>query len=124
MSSILKLTLPWPNRELSPNYRPPHWSVKAKAVAAARAVGAGLEIPADFTFPKKARFEMTLTLHPAPRRATTDTDNVLSSCKAVIDGIFQNINANDRQVYRTVIERGDCDKNKIGYIDFTLAVME
>lgn len=124
MSSILKLTLPWPNRVLSPNYRPPHWSVKAKAVAEARALGAGLEIPADFTFPKKARFEMTLVLHPAPRRATTDTDNVLSSCKAVIDGIFENIGANDRQICRTVIERGEPDKNKTGYIDFMLAVLE
>ncbi len=82
---MIRITLPLPDRILSPNARC-HWATKSRAVKAARAT---------------ARYEATVAggaclmlttaridiraLHKIARRR--DRDNLISSCKAYFDGL-------------------------------------
>jgi crossover junction endodeoxyribonuclease RusA len=91
-----EIVLPWPSRDLHPNARG-HWSKRAKAAKAARyeagvrTLGAGWQ---GATLPE-GRIHVWIDAYP-PDRRHRDTDGVLSSLKAALDGIADVLGVNDR----------------------------
>lgn len=84
--------LPWPHKDLSPNSRC-HWSKKSKAAKSYRAAchilcrAAGIKAP-------EGKILLSLEFIP-PDRRSRDLDNLLSSCKALLDGIADALAVND-----------------------------
>lgn len=93
----LTLDLPWPPRGLSPNARPAHWAVLARAkkgyrarcraIALAAGCGGVLGAPAE-------RLAVHLIFVP-PNRRSRDWDNLLASMKAGLDGVADALGVDD-----------------------------
>jgi len=103
----IKLTLPWPDKELSPNAHL-HWRDKTEYQVAATNTGYLLvrekygNQPGNFI----GDLALTLTFYP-PDRRRRDADNLLASLKHHIDGVCQAAGADDSQIKRVVLEWGD-----------------
>lgn len=93
----LEIELPWPDRALSPNARL-HPLAKARAFKAAKARAYVLTKGAlHGDMPKLrdgSRMNLRLVVYPASRRRR-DEDNLLASCKALLDGIAAAIGIDD-----------------------------
>ena len=93
---MIAVSLPWPDRLLSPNSRS-HWAAKAKATRAARFT-AFMATRAEFTRPprppKWERVALAVTFNP-PSRRRYDRDNLQSSLKAYFDGIADWLGVDD-----------------------------
>jgi crossover junction endodeoxyribonuclease RusA len=96
------ITLPWPDKGLSPNARL-HWAPKAKLKAAARAdahiltrarMVASLTATAAIISPDK--IPMTITFYP-PDKRLRDDDNMVGSFKSYRDGIADALGVDDRR---------------------------
>ncbi len=105
---MIRICLPFPHRDLSPNARV-HWSTHAKRAKAARQDAyyatreqraAPIEWRKDFE-----PLPVKLTFCPPDGRAR-DTDNMLSSCKAYLDGIADAIGVDDSR-WQLSIGRGE-----------------
>ena len=103
------IEIPWPPRGLSPNARIHHMA-RAALVSAYRKECAILLM--YHTSPKErqyAREKVALTLdvtfwHPTARKP--DTDNMLASIKAGIDGVCQALHIDDGKFRRISLEVG------------------
>lgn len=97
----LTITLPWPAKELSPNARV-HWAVRNKHRKAAREGAAWLAL---ITLGRKklafARAAVTIEFSP-PDRRKRDVDNMLASCKAMLDGVAEAIAIDDSNWFITM----------------------
>ncbi len=94
----LKLTLPWPPRELSPNFRG-HWTAVAAAKRKYRAACWALTLDA-MAGAIPARSDSKLRVHLvfyAPDRRHYDLDGLLSRMKSGIDGVADALKVNDRR---------------------------
>src|SRR3546814_8584353 len=83
MSNSVRLT--WPDRASHPNSRG-HWSKRAKANKAMRKAAYYLTLGANVKAPENGDIRVVLTFYP-PDRRQRDRDNLLSNCKAYLDGI-------------------------------------
>lgn len=85
MSQRLVITLPLPDRVLSPNARC-HWATKSRAVKAARATAqyAATVAGGACQWLTTARIDIR-AFHTINRRR--DRDNLIASCKAYLDGL-------------------------------------
>lgn len=92
----LTLDLPWPPRALSPNARPAHWAVLARAKKAYRARCRAIALAAGAgQFPlSEGRLAVHLVFVPPSRRAR-DWDNLLASMKAGLDGVADALGVDD-----------------------------
>ena len=88
-----EVTLPWPLRELSPNWRG-HWAKKAKAVKAYRKACFVLAKEAGLLFDGPGEVHLWITFNKPSRRATDD-DNLVASFKAGRDGIADAMGIDD-----------------------------
>jgi crossover junction endodeoxyribonuclease RusA len=96
----LELTLPWPDKRLSPNARV-HWAVKAKAVKDARQRSFFAAYQAGIRRLRYAgRVGLTYTFHPPDKRAR-DLDNLIASTKAISDGISDALRIDDSRFVPT-----------------------
>ena len=92
----MKVTLPWPTKELSPNARI-HWAKKAKAAKQYRCdcylltKAAGLKIDWD------GDVHAWIDFYP-PDRRNRDDDNCISSFKAGRDGMADALGIDDRRI--------------------------
>lgn len=86
------ITLPWPDKRLSPNARV-HWATKAKAVKAARWVAFGRMLGST-QFHGVRGLQVSYTFHPSDARRR-DLDNLIASTKASTDGIAQACSVDD-----------------------------
>jgi len=104
MTQTLSISLPWPSKTLSPNARV-HWRrvAEIKKLAKRDAFYATKtltrEIPAD-------KLSVRLSFFPPDRRAR-DTDNMLSSMKAALDGISQAVGIDDSKWLLQIAPRGE-----------------
>ncbi len=90
----VRLSLPWPDRNLSPNARC-HWAVKAKAVKSARNCARVLTLQAlKFRKPRWTAATLHWEFHPKTTNKV-DGDNAESACKAFRDGIADALGMDD-----------------------------
>jgi crossover junction endodeoxyribonuclease RusA len=103
---MLTVTLPWPNRLLSPNV-PGHWAAKAKAKKAYRTAckrivdeteGAMPSMPPDGAVRVSMRF-------CPPDKRHRDLDNLMASMKSGLDGLADALGVND-SVFRPSVDWG------------------
>jgi len=99
------IELPWPSHELSPNARV-HYRVKAKAAASAKFEGRLFALESKMQIPNDKPLVMEVVFSP-PTRRHFDADNLLSSCKAALDGIFAACGADDHQIKKILIDLDD-----------------
>ena len=92
-----EIVLPWPSRDLHPNSRG-HWSKRARAAKSARETAHLLAIEAGWHRAEWADGDLFVWIdfYP-PDRRHRDTDGLLSSCKAALDGIADGMGVNDRR---------------------------
>lgn len=91
----LTVTLPWPDKDLSPNARI-HWRRKSRLVKMARqaAWGAVLEARRQANAIRGERLHLTWVFCP-PDRRRRDADNIIASLKAANDGIADALGFDD-----------------------------
>jgi crossover junction endodeoxyribonuclease RusA len=98
MSSIT-ITIPLPERALSPNTRV-HWSRKAKAVKRYRRLAWAASFDATPCTPERWAKASVAIVAYYPTRRHPDPDNLIASLKAAFDGIADaGIVANDRGLW-------------------------
>ena len=100
----LTLTLPWPPADLSPNSRG-HWSKLARAKKAYRAACAWTAKEQGARKVEADALAVRITFVPPDRRAR-DTDNMLASIKAGLDGLADVLGVDDSR-WTLTIARAD-----------------
>jgi crossover junction endodeoxyribonuclease RusA len=101
----LKLTLPWPLKELSPNART-HWRTLAKAKKAYRQACAWTATEQGVRRIDPGPLVVSLLFVP-PDRRPRDTDNMLASLKAGLDGLADVLGVDDRLWTLEIARSGD-----------------
>lgn len=99
--SAQTVILPWPSKSLSPNARV-HWAVAAKSKKAHRNAAYMLAKKAGIKLAPDARPLVSLTFVP-PDRRPRDRDNMLASCKSLLDGLADAMGCDDAR-WRLAIE--------------------
>jgi crossover junction endodeoxyribonuclease RusA len=89
----ITISLPWPASELSPNSRK-HWTVKAKAVKAARNEAFYTTRTSFLPIYQPARVSVKFVFYP-PDYRRVDLDNLISRMKSACDGICDGLQWND-----------------------------
>ena len=90
----MKLVLPWPPRELSPNARHGHWSTLARAKQRYRFACAVQARTQGVGAVQAREIAMSLVFVPPDRRAR-DLDNLIASMKAGLDGLADVLGVDD-----------------------------
>lgn len=120
--NTLTVTLDWPDPSLSPNARVDRralYELKRGArhtgrILTLEAIGGG---PLPFT--KRDKLKLVVVYCPPDERGRDLFDNAPASAKSLVDGVFDALEVNDRQIVRVESEWGEpCDR---GRIVFTLA---
>jgi crossover junction endodeoxyribonuclease RusA len=89
----MRITLPWPPKQLSPNARV-HWRQKAECVKSFRALCRWSAYTQGARPLVKDIVPMTITFHP-PDARRRDRDNMIASCKALMDGLSDAFGVDD-----------------------------
>lgn len=87
------VTLGWPPRECSPNWRG-HWSKKAKAAKAYRLDCFYLAKEAKLAIDFEGPIHLWISFNKPSRRAM-DEDNMIASMKSGLDGLAEALKVND-----------------------------
>lgn len=98
------INLPWPPKEVWPNFRARTHHARSRGLKQARA-WAVLATKADMPRPDlpEGQIKLLLTFHKKPSGPAPDRDNCLSSAKAYLDGIAEAWGVNDRRFEPSVI---------------------
>ncbi len=106
MSKLMcELLLPFPDRELSPNNHAA-WQVKESARQTAKDTGFVLARAFYEPFAPGDDYHARLTFCP-PDKTRRDLDNLLASCKPLMDGICGGLQIDDSQIKRITVEWGE-----------------
>ena len=110
------ITLPWPDKALSPNSRV-HWSVRARHAKVARRNGGLAAIVSGYNVNTFKGYDGKLHLwidYYAKTRNYPDADNCLSASKAYLDGIADALGVNDRRfVHHPFVKDETCKGGKV-----------
>lgn len=101
---VARLILPWPPKELSPNFRA-HWAKLARAKKAYREACARAAREQGARPIKADKLHLSLTFY-APSRRAYDLDNALARMKSGLDGLADVLGVDDRH-WALSIERSD-----------------
>ena len=96
-NSPARLSLPWPPRELNPNFKSRHWGPKAAATKKYRFAVKMLAREAKWEIPEKGPIYLEVEFYP-PDRRPRDKDNMEHSFKAGQDGLADAWNVNDQRI--------------------------
>ena len=107
---MIEITLPWPDKRLSPNSRK-GWRAKAAAAKEAKEIACFTPIsyPAKFfaaVTPSMYEWEAKYIFYQ-PDKRKRDIDNCLSMMKPYQDGVCSAMQIDDSRIKRTVLEWGD-----------------
>ena len=111
---MIEITLPWPDKRLSPNSRC-HWREKAEAAHLARWDGGYLthEVKVStvewYVGGLPYKIVSSYTFHP-PDRRKRDIDNALAMMKPYQDGVCAALGIDDECIKRTILEWGEVVK--------------
>ena len=106
----MKLELPWPPKELSPNARL-HWRKLAKAKKAYRAECGYLATEQGARRMTAGKLHLSLTFF-APTRRAYDLDNALARMKSGLDGLADVLGVDDKH-WSLSIQRGDTTGGRV-----------
>lgn len=103
----MQITLPFPDRRLSPNTRY-HWRARQEPKRTAREMACftALQLAQEMSAPLTGELRVAYRIHP-PDRRRRDQDNIIASLKSAIDGVCQALAINDSQFKETVITWGE-----------------
>lgn len=121
---MIEITLPWPDKRLSPNARV-NWREKARVTAGARRLAWAIAFDdglKEHEYTEDTKFVSRTTFCPPDKRRRDLYENMPRSCKAYIDGIFDCLELDDWQIKRTINEWGEVAKG--GKVVLTLEEME
>lgn len=119
----IQIVLPWPAKQLNPNARQ-HWSAlarhkkRAKAAAFVIARSAGKVPP----IPPSAPLSVSMLFAP-PTKARRDLDNLLASCKAMLDGIAEALGVDDSR-FRPSLDWAPPEKGGAVYVQIGVRACE
>lgn len=99
------MEFPWPYHGLSPNDKC-HWAKKDKAF---KKYKNDCRLLTNLPKPEKLPVHLYITFHPRVKRVR-DVDNLLASCKALLDGVSEAWGINDSLFRPITIDIGDLDK--------------
>src|SRR4030067_3399557 len=97
------ITLAWPPKELSPNWRG-HWAAKAKAAKSYRKAAGWAVKVSGYRVIGDGLIDLHVTFYP-PDKRPRDDDNMMASFKAARDGIADGLGLNDKR-FRARMEIG------------------
>ena len=97
---VARLILPWPPKELSPNFRA-HWSNLARAKKAYREACARAAREQGMRPVKADKLHLSLTFY-APTRRAYDLDNALARMKSGLDGLADVLGVDDKHWTLTI----------------------
>lgn len=106
---------PFPDKRLSPNKRSNHLYL-TKVREAARETGYWIAKESSWSFSGTRPLQLHMVICP-PDNRRRDDDNIYAAFKSYRDGIFKALNLDDSLIRRTVIERGDVEKDGAIYIE-------
>lgn len=112
----MKIALPWPPKELSPNSRG-HWTKKAKAAKRYRVhayLAAMVQRRADF-IDTDGPVTLEIVFYP-PDKRRRDLDNIIASMKPALDGIADALGVDDSR-FKLVCSMGD---DLLGYVEIVM----
>lgn len=105
MNTQAVISLPFPDPRLSPNRRRQHrWNTDIRSRARSSGFWAAKE--SGIQIPDRTPLHLFITFCP-PDNRKRDLDNLLSSSKSSLDGIFQALGVDDCNVRRTTLEIGN-----------------
>jgi len=87
------ITLPWPDKTLNPNART-HWAVKSRITKSTRTAAAWLTKASGEKVTGEGKIDLSIVFSP-PDKRHRDQDGMLSSCKALLDGVADGLGVND-----------------------------
>lgn len=116
----IRMSFPWPPKVLNPNSRP-HWTARAVAVRKLRFESRLLTMQQHLEhqeplIPVEGKLPITVTFYP-PDKRHRDADNMLSSCKGLLDGIADGLGINDKR-FKITMEMGE--PVKYGAVEVTI----
>lgn len=114
---MIRVILPWPTSDLSPNARG-HWAIKARAKKAYRTLCAWEAQSQGLGRIYAERLHLKITFVPPNRRAR-DLDNLLASCKAGLDGLCDVVGVDDS---KWSIEISKADDRIGGFVEIVVTV--
>ena len=92
-----RLNLPWPPKELSPNYSG-HWAPQASAKKKYRFAVRMLATQAKWEIPEQGTIYLEVEFYP-PDSRKRDRDNMIASFKAGQDGLADAWKINDNRIH-------------------------
>lgn len=95
-SSCDRLNLPWPPKELNPNYSG-HWAPQAAAVKKYRFAVRMLALQAKWVIPEQGPIHLEVEFYP-PDKRKRDKDNMQAAFKAGQDGLADAWKVNDHRI--------------------------
>ena len=114
LEMALKIALPWPPKELSPNSRG-HWAKKAKEAKKYREVAriavleirevALIDVLENWIRANGAGITLEITFYP-PDRRRRDLDNLIASMKPALDGIADALGVDDSR-FKLICSMGE-----------------
>lgn len=109
----MRITLPWPDRHLSPNARV-HWRTLAQLKKQAKEIGfvcAREVYTPGVDIPYTGNLRVIYHVYPRDRRAMrTDDDNLIASSKGFNDGVALALGVDDKQFHIQPLVWHDPDK--------------
>lgn len=108
----MKIELPWPDSRLSPNARKDRRGLTGVRNEAKRA-GHYAAVYGGLTRDWPKTVALTITFHP-PDNRKRDTDNMLASCKYMLDGVATAMGVDDQAFNPITLVRAE--KREGGYV--------
>ena len=113
-----RLSLPWPPKELSPNYSG-HWAPQASAKKKYRFAVRMLATQAKWPIPEAGDVRLEVEFFP-PDNRPRDRDNMIAAFKAGQDGLADAWKVNDRRI----VCEYKVNQQKIGMVKIKLITEE
>lgn len=107
---MMRIELPWPPKELSPNFRA-HWAKLAKAKKNYRHACAYAAVQQGVRRADHKKLHLSLTFF-APTRRAYDLDNALARMKSGLDGLADVLGVDDKH-WSLSIQRGDATGGRV-----------
>lgn len=96
----------WPHKDLNPNSRK-HYQAKAKLRAKQKSDAFFITKSYGESWPEQTGID--IVFHP-PNKRHRDLDNLLASCKGMIDGMCEALGINDKDLHPITLDWGEVIK--------------